>query len=215
MSRLPVEAPRLRSAHVSDALDAIGRCGRVLGPGLVPLLPGSLLVGRAFTVSVERVERAPEVPYVGLLQALDALGEDDVWVISSGGADDVSLWGELLTTIARARGAVGAVCDGCVRDAALIRAQGFPVFARGTLPLDINGRLEVTGHGRPVTLDGVAVVPGDLVVADDDGVVVVPADVEREVVERAASKASAEDGFRADVVAGMLPSHAYAIHRVL
>jgi 4-hydroxy-4-methyl-2-oxoglutarate aldolase len=215
MRRIPEQTPLLRSAHVSDALDEIGRRCRCLGPKLVPLQPGSFLVGRAFPVDVARVDHAPEVPYVGLLRALDDIGQDDVYVISSGGATDVSLWGELLTTIASARGAAGAICDGYVRDAALIRAHGFPVFAHGTMPLDINGRLEVTGHGTPILVDGVEVALGELVVADDDGVVVVPLDVELEVVERATAKAGAEDGFRADVAAGMLPSRAYEIHRVL
>src|SRR5207244_4022507 len=158
--RIPEQAPLLRSANVSDALDALGRRGRCLGPKLEPLRPGTLLVGRAFTVAVVRVDRAPDVPYVGLLAALDAIGPDDVYIISSGGAADVSLWGELLSTIALARGAAGAICDGYVRDASVIRSLGFPVFAHGTMPLDINGRLEVTGHGAPVEIDGVTIAAG-------------------------------------------------------
>ena len=212
---IPEQAPLLRTAHVSDALDTIGRPGRCLGPKLVPLQPGTHLVGRAFPVTIVRVDRRPEVPYVGLLRALDAIGGDDVYVVSSGGAPDVSLWGELLSTIAIARRAVGAVCDGYVRDAALIRALDFPVFAHGTMPLDINGRFEAIAHGLPVTIDGVEIATGELVVADDDGVVVVPRELEQEVVDAAMAKVVAEDGFRNDVAAGMLPSRAFEIHRLL
>jgi 4-hydroxy-4-methyl-2-oxoglutarate aldolase len=212
---IPAQASLLRSALVSDALDAIGCRDRSLGPKFSPLQPGKVLVGRAFPVSVVPVDGAPDVPYAGLLRALDAIGQGDIYVVSSGGAAGVALWGELLSTIAIARGAVGAVCGGYVRDSAQIRALGFPVFAHGTVPLDINGRLEVTGHESPIEIDGVRVAPGELIVADDDGVVVVPCEVEGDVVERATAKAGAEDGFRADVAAGMLPSRAYEIHRVL
>jgi hypothetical protein len=57
-----------------------------MGPKLIPLQPGTHLVGRAFPVTIVRVDRRPEVPYVGLLRALDAIGGDDVYVVSSGGA---------------------------------------------------------------------------------------------------------------------------------
>jgi hypothetical protein len=44
-----------------------------------------------------------------------------------------------------------------------VRALGFPVFACGTVPYDMDGRLEVVGHGEPVEIDGVLVEPGALV----------------------------------------------------
>jgi 4-hydroxy-4-methyl-2-oxoglutarate aldolase len=211
----PAEAAVLTSSLVSDALDGLGRRDRCLGPELVPLQPGRVVIGRAFPVTTVRVERGPEVPYVGLLRALDEIGPGDVYVVSSGGARDVALWGELLSTIATARGAIGAICDGYHRDAAKIRELGFPVFSRGSVPLDIHGRFEVVGHGDPVSIDGIVISRGDLIVADEDGITVVPPDVEREAIERAVAKGSAEDGFRADVAAGMLPSQAFARHRVL
>jgi regulator of RNase E activity RraA len=214
---LPSAAERavLTSALVSDALDGLGRRNRCLGPEIVPLTPGRVVIGRAFTVTAVRVERVPAVAYAGLLRALDEIGPGDVYVVSSGASRDVALWGELLSTIAMARGALGAVCDGCHRDTIRIRELGFPVFSRGSVPLDIHGRFEVVGHGEPVDVDGIAIGQGDLLVADDDGIAVVPPDVEREAVERAVAKGTSEDGFRADVAGGMLPSEAYARHHVL
>ena len=205
----------LSAALVSDALDALGRWQHSLPPELDALDRGGVLVGRAFPVAVARSDAVPDVPYVGLLAALDELAEGDVYVISSAGARDVALWGELLSTIAIARHAAGAVCDGYIRDASRIRRLGFPVYARGTAPLDIHGRFEVVAHGAPLVIEGVTVERGDLIVADDDGVVVVPQDVEAEALASATAKANAEDGFRADVAAGMPPSHAWAKHRVL
>lgn len=213
--RIPAEAPVLRSALVSDALDGLGRRDRCLGPGFSPIEPSQRLVGRAFPVTAVRAEAVPDVPYVGLLAALDEIGPGDIYVVSSGGGRNVALWGELLSTIAIARGAVGAVCDGYVRDVALVRALGFPVYSHGSVPLDINGRLEIVAHGAPVTIDGIVISAGDLIVADDDGVCVTPEDVEDEAVRAAVEKAGSEDDLRRDVAAGMLPSDAYRLHRVL
>lgn len=207
----------LRAALVSDALDAIGLRRRCLA-GLAPLAasgPGSALVGNAFTVQALPTDAVPEVPYVGLLRALDAVGAGDLVVTAAGGALRVALWGELLSQACLARGATGAVCDGPARDSVQIRALGFPVFCRGTLPLDINGRAEVVAHGTDVVVDGVGIAPGDLIVGDADGVVVVPLAVRDEVVARAIEKGSAESGFRDAVAGGLAPSVAFARHRVL
>ena len=75
--------------------------------------------------------------------------------------------------------------------------------------------LEVVGHGLPVEIDGVAIEPGALIVADEDGVVVVPPDVEEAVVAAAREKAARESEFRAAVAAGMAPSQAFERFGVL
>lgn len=205
----------VRSALVSDALDGLGYRDQCLHPEIRAQSQGLIVIGRAFPVTVVRVDDVPDIPYVGLLKALDDIGPGDIYMISSDGAPDVALFGELLSTIAVARGAVGAICDGYVRDQAKIRALGFPVFARGTVPLDIHGRFEVTGHNTAITVGGIEITPGDLVIGDDDGVVVVPRAAEEEVITLAQAKAHAEDGFKQDVAGGVLPSTAWATHRVL
>jgi regulator of RNase E activity RraA len=172
-------------------------------------------VGRAFTVQIEPVDDVPEVPYVGLLRALDALGADDVYVIPTGGDLRAATWGELLSTTARARGAVAAVTDGAVRDAAQTIAMGFPTFARTTTPNDIHGRYEVRDYGVRIEIDGVSIRPGDLVAGDIDGVVVVPSQVKVEVLKAALQKARAETFVRDALEAGTLPSKAFAEYGVL
>jgi regulator of RNase E activity RraA len=206
---------RLRSALVSDALDALGHRDRCLSAGIIPIMRHTLLVGRAFPVQIEPVDTVPDVPYVGLLAALDAVNDDDVFVAAVGGDADVAIWGELVTTVCRARGAAGAVCDGYARDIAKIRETGFPVFCRGTVPTDSNGRSEVRAHNVPVVIDGVLIEPGDLVVADDDGVTVVPADLIDTVVKMALDKDAHESRFRAAVADGMTASEAFAKFGVL
>jgi 4-hydroxy-4-methyl-2-oxoglutarate aldolase len=164
---------------------------------------------------LERVDAPPAVPYTGLLRALDAVPSGSIVVIPGGRARDAALFGELMATACLARGSAGALCEGNVRDLAAVRALGFPLFGCGTVPYDVDGRLEVVGHGAPVEIDGVLVEPGSLVVGDEDGVVVVPPDVEREVVTAAREKGEKESAFRDAVAAGMPPSEAYEKFGVL
>jgi len=205
----------VRVAHLSDALDAHGYRHQCLEPAPTPLHPAMKMVGRALTVSIEVVQQPPEIPYIGLLQVLDLLGPDDIYVIPSVPGSPAALWGELLSTRALAVGAAGALTDGPVRDVDQILGLGFPTFARGTTPRDINGRFEVTGHQKTVTIAGVQVSPCDLIVGDVDGVVVVPQQVENSVVRAALEKARAEGTMLDDLRNGMTPSEAFAKHKVL
>jgi len=111
-------------------------------------------------------------------QAVRELGRGDVLVVAARGLE-AALLGDTLATAAAARGAVGAVVDGYVRDLAALGAGGLGVRARGAFPR----RASAAGASRgasdaasdvAVDLAGVRVIPGDVVVADADGVVVVP-----------------------------------------
>jgi len=94
-------------------------------------------------------------------------------VIDGGGDHAWALLGFLMVSTAIKLGLAGMVVDGCIRDAAEIRASGFPVFAAGINP---NGPMK-NGPGEinfPIQCGGQLIHPGDMIVADDDGVVVVP-----------------------------------------
>lgn len=203
------------AALVSDALDMLGRRHQVLGYDLVPMSGAAVLVGRAFPVQLRKVDQPPEVPYVGLLAALDAVGTDEVFVIPTARATDVGFWGELLSTSCQARGVAGALTDGPVRDVARVRALGFTVFGRGTMPADINGRYDVVGHRVEAQIDGVTIRPGDIVVGDADGVVIIPCELVDQVTAIVEEKSRGESAFRAAVRAGVAPSVAFAEYGVL
>ena len=213
--RLAELAGRIGSSLVSDALDTAGYRNQALGPGYVPLLTDQVVLGYAFPVQVERSDEIPEVPYVGLLRALDAIGPGEVWIGAGGGFRNASLWGELLSTACMASGAAGAVLDGSARDRQTIRRLGFPVLCRGGDPRDINGRGEVVAHQVVVEMDGVTIAPGDLVVGDDDGVVIVPEEIIDQVVDAALEKARLESRFRQAVREGIPPSEAFKRFEVL
>jgi regulator of RNase E activity RraA len=203
-----------RTSLLSDVLDRAGRRRQCLGPDILPL-SGAGLEGRAFPLLLVRTSGPADPPYRGLLRALDQVPAGAVVVVPGGRAQDAALFGELMATACLARGATGAVCEGYVRDLPEVRALGFSLFGCGTVPYDLDGRLEVVGHGEPVEVDGVLIEPGALIVADEDGVVVVPCEVEEAVFVAAREKAAKESEFRAAVAAGMLPSEAYERFGVL
>ena len=205
----------MTSALASDAMDALALPNRCLGASVTPLHEGTLMIGRCYTVSCVAVDARPEVPYVGLLRALDGLGKDDVYAISSAGDLEVALWGELLTNAALQKAAAGVLADGPVRDARRVRELGLPVFSRGTVPYDINGRLEITGTGEPLVMHGLTLRRGDLVIGDDDGIAIVPIEVEQQVIALVREKVEGENLFREAVRSGMPPSEAFARFGVL
>jgi regulator of RNase E activity RraA len=136
-------------------------------------------------------------------QAIDTLKKDEVMMVCSNGSERAALWGELLSTAARYRGAKGAIVDGVARDIKLIKEMNFPVFAKGINPISSKGRIIAVDNGCPVKMGGVMVHPGDLVIADIDGIVVVPGDMAEEVVEKALVVAARETKTRDELKNGV------------
>ncbi|MFN8633390.1 MAG: RraA family protein [Chloroflexota bacterium] len=135
---------------------------------LVTPFPGTLVVGTAVTV------RLPDGDLEAVVPAVDLLQPGDVLVIDHGGRESIACWGELTSLAAKARGCIAVIVDGAVANVAALTVHQLPTFARGVTAaggrrLGRGGAVNV-----PVQCGGVAVHPGDLVVADDDGIVVVP-----------------------------------------
>jgi regulator of RNase E activity RraA len=192
----------LYSAVLADVLDKLGHRASALPPSLRPLRPEWSLFGRAATLRAVAVASEPERPYAIELECIDALRPGEVLVATTEGDRSSALWGELLSTAARARGAVGAVVDGLTRDAARIVEMGFPVFAAGFSPLDSKGRLDAVGYGQPIRVGDCTVRPGDWVVGDMDGVVIVPAELTEKAFSQALEKVSGENRMRAELAKG-------------
>jgi 4-hydroxy-4-methyl-2-oxoglutarate aldolase len=192
------------AALASDALDELGLFGQVMHPGLRPLWPDAVLAGPVLTIQVETTSTVldPDDPYRSEIDAVDALRPGHVPIYAAPDGNLAALWGELFTRAATARGASGAIVDGYVRDTRLVRALGFPVFARGCSPLDTRARARVSRVGGPLVAGGVAVAPGDFVVADEDGVVVIPSAALADATRIVQSKDRSESGARADLGEG-------------
>jgi len=206
----------LYTAVVGDVLDELGLRRQFLPPTIQPLTREMRLIGRAMPVLEADVYelRDPHAPFGLMLDALDDLRPNEVYVVT-GASPRYALWGEIMTAAAIARGAVGVVCDGYLRDTHGVLAQRFPAFSRGSYAQDQKGRGEVIDFRCRVEIGGVEIEPGDAVVGDVDGVVVVPRAAEEEVFQRALAKARAEKRVLNDVRNGMPAKEAFRKYGIL
>jgi regulator of RNase E activity RraA len=170
-------AAALPTAALSDALDALGLPGAVLG--VAPLSPAARLTGPAFTVAYQPADSGQGS--VG--DFLDDVPPGAVLVIDNAGRTDCTVWGGIMTQVAAARGIAGTVIHGVCRDVAVSFELGYPLFSCGRFMRTGKDRVRLAGVGAPLTLAGVPVAPDDVVCGDADGVVVVPAAHLRSVVE--------------------------------
>lgn len=182
---------RLFTAIVGDVLDLSGYRNQFLPPQCRPLRPHMIVCGRAMTVHEMDVDGPDDRPFGLMLKALDSLQENEVY-IAAGGSPQYALWGELMSTAARARGAAGAVLAGFTRDTNGILAMDFPVFCYGSYAQDQRGRGQVVDFRSTLQIDKVTVHPGDIVFGDVDGVLVLPKEAEIEVVCRALEQTERE-----------------------
>jgi 4-hydroxy-4-methyl-2-oxoglutarate aldolase len=193
----------LYSAVVADVLDRLDVRSNVMAPRIRPLDRRTRLAGFAATVHCVEVDAPPaarEDWYKGELQAVDALEQGDVMVVSTCRG---CYWGELLATASRYRGARGIVADAYTRDTLALIEMNFPTFVAGISPADSLGRIEVDAVGVPIECGDVTVNPGDLLVGDHDGVVVIPSAVAHEVIALAKEKVSGENLVRQKLENGM------------
>ncbi|MFC1410951.1 RraA family protein [Streptacidiphilus sp. N1-12] len=173
-----------RDVPATTLADLLGR-ERVMDIGIRPLwTPVPRVAGPAYTV------RCPQGDNLMLHAAIYRAEPGSVIVVESGDVD-YALAGGNVCAVAQRRGIAAFVVDGVIRDLGEVREAGFPVFARGVIP--IPGTKQAIGAlGGPVRCGGVLVHPGDVVVADEKGVVVAPAVRQAEVLGAARARLAKE-----------------------
>lgn len=198
---------QLYTAVLSDVLDELGYMNQAMRPFMRPTDDELTFFGRARTglYMPAYALRPNENPYEVEIRLIDDLKPGDVPVLACNGPTTrIAPWGELLTTASIARGAVGCVTDGLIRDVKHIRAKKFPVFHGGIGPLDTKGRARMVDMDVKVECAGVAVETGDLVFGDVDGLIVVPQKMAPEAIEKAHRKVMSENRTREELERGAL-----------
>jgi 4-hydroxy-4-methyl-2-oxoglutarate aldolase len=189
---------RARSFQAAILCDVAGRRG-TMHSRIRGLNPKMSICGPAFTVEVR--------PGDNLMfhVALAVAKAGDVIVVDGKNDQTCALFGDLMVTQAAAAKLGGFVVDAASRDTETLAAGAFPVFAAGLNPCGptkgLPGRMSI-----PVSVGGVSVSPGDLIVGDVDGVVVIPRLEVEAVLEAAAKKVAAEKQRIDEIEAGLLVS---------
>lgn len=185
---------------VSDVLDSIGIKGAISASRLRPVIKGKKIVGPAITIRYIPESITPDHGHVHKLRAkladrdVYAIGQKgDVPVFDAAALGDVSVQGGMSTLVAKKWGMAGNIVDGGVRDIDTINNLDYPVWSTGQTPITGKYRVEAMEINGPITLAGVRVNPGDLIIADDSGVVVVPYEKTEEVLEKTIAAIQKED----------------------
>jgi 4-hydroxy-4-methyl-2-oxoglutarate aldolase len=203
----PETIAALRAAGVATAHESAGRIG-LLGPAIVARQAGTTIAGSAITVSSHPGDN------LMLHAAVEMCRPGDILVVTTTSPSTDGMLGDLLATSLRAHGAIGVIMDAGVRDAAELRAMGFPVWTRAISP---QGTVKASpgSVNVPIVVCGQTVGPGDVIVADDDGIVVVPRERAAAVLEKAKKRTASEQEKRAKLAAKELGVDMYHLRPLL
>lgn len=171
----------LATSVVSDVM------GRTIGAvSILPVNKSSVSVcGNAVTVSVRAGDN------LLIHKALQILKPGDVLVVDGGGDITRALFGEIMMTVAKSKGAIGCVFDGAIRDVDAFEKHKFPCWARG---VNMRGPYK-DGPGsinNSISIGGMVVNPGDVILGDCDGIIALSPSIALEAAKLGKEKETAE-----------------------
>lgn len=185
----------LPTGNISDAMDELGlKRSVVLG---LHRISGGTVTAAGFALTIRQARRNVSALPGNLARHGKVIDEcvkpGNIVVIDTSGITDVSTGGSIQMLIAKNRGAVGYLTNGCLRDVGEIAEIGLPVHCAGSCPAKSALDLETVGVNVPVVINGVQICSGDFVVMDQTGVLVIPPAHLQAVLEKAKAIQQRED----------------------
>ena len=177
--------------------------------GAFPLTPGTPRVaGRAFTVRFIPAREDLATPSSwsspkSTRAAIEDMPAGCIAVIDANGCKDAGFWGDILCARMAKRGVAALVSDGVVRDVAGVLSTGLAVWAAGVAAPPSVAGLTFVDWQQPIGCGGVAIFPGDMIVADQDGAVVIPAAMVAEVTASAVEQERLEGWIMKEIERGV------------
>jgi 4-hydroxy-4-methyl-2-oxoglutarate aldolase len=187
------------SSTVSDILDNMGIIGCVGTSTLHPTISTARIVGTAITVrnvpqrKDSHVVATDKRNFMAEIEGINQADPGDVLVIQ--GLRDISNMGGIMATCAKRQELAGAVVDGGVRDVGHSRSLDFPIWSKDVSPITGKWRCVTEEINGKVTIHGISVQPGDLVIADETGVCFVPQNLIEDVLEKCEAIHNQEGGW--------------------
>ena len=160
-----------------------------MDPGLTQRMAGSKIAGTAVTVRITLPDS------VMAHYALKYVRPGDILVIDRGQDQRTACWGAATAYAASAAGVTGIILDGAATDIADAKRAGLPIWCRGLSPVTTKYRGLGGEMNIAVSCGGVAVNPGDAILADDNGIVVIPTAILDETIAAGQAWFAAEQAF--------------------
>jgi regulator of RNase E activity RraA len=165
------------------------------------------LVGRAFTLRFVPAREDLATPAswaspISTRAAIENMPAGCIAVVDAMGVSDAGIFGDILCARMVKRGVTALITDGVVRDIGGVLGTELPVWCNGVAAPPSVAGLTFVAWQQPIGCGGVAVFPGDVIVADDDGAVLIPADLLEEMLVLAPEQERLEAWIMKEVNAG-------------
>jgi 4-hydroxy-4-methyl-2-oxoglutarate aldolase len=194
---------------IHDVMRALGHANFTLPPRITPLQPEKTLCGPAFTIEGRLDEKAdPHETLLAWTGLLSQCKPGHIWTAQPH-THALAQMGELSAETLHARGVLGCVLDGALRDANFILKLGFACWRTHHTPKDIVGQWLPTGVEIDIMIGDVQIRPGDWLHGDRDGMVRIPAAHLDEIIEQSIAAMATENKVRTAILEGADPRDAY------